>query len=354
MKILALTRYSRKGASSRLRFYQYIDTFARDGLDVTISPLLPDDYLNRLYSGLPTNFINIAFHYVSRLLTLFKSYQYDLLWIEKEIYPGLPSFAERILNFLGVIYVVDYDDAIFHNYDLRSSLYKWFMGNKISNVMRYSKCVICGNDYIAEYAKNAGSRQVELIPTVVDTNKYNSIIPAEDKNLIIGWIGTPSTVKYLDIVVPSLKRLSEEFPLTLCVIGANFSAGGLNVDCKQWLEDLEVPYIKTFDIGIMPLIDMPWERGKCGYKLIQYMACGIPVVASPVGVNKELVQPGVNGYLCTDDESWYQAFKHLALNSNIRNSLGLSGRNIVTAYYSLHSASRRLTSLFNSLSKSNN
>lgn len=346
LKVLALTRYGRAGASSRIRFLQYLPHLEQHGVFVDVAPLLRDAYLTRLYAGAGRAMTEIAIDYLRRISQLFKVKQYDLLWIEKELFPDLPPWVETWLNRFGIRYVVDYDDAIFHNYDLSRNPLRRCLAKKIDSVMRSASVVVCGNHYLAERAQRAGSKAVEILPTVVDLDRY-SVRPTGASSLVtIGWIGSPATVKYLSLVAPSLKLLAEKFPLKLCVVGANPEMEGVEVVSRQWSELSEVGDIQSFDIGIMPLEDSPWERGKCGYKLIQYMACGIPVVGSPIGVNQEIVRHGQNGYLASTPDEWVGALSDLIADSVRRAHMGTVGRGLVEQEYCVQVVAPKLADIF--------
>lgn len=325
-----------------MRFAQYVPNLRESGIEVELAPLLRDDYLVRLYAGRPVAWGQILRDYAGRLFRLVKARSFDLLWIEKELFPELPAWFEKLLRMSGVRYVVDYDDAIFHNYDLSSSPLRKMLSQKIDVVMRCASLVVCGNEYLAERARRAGAARVEILPTVVDLERYPLAGKHEARELVVGWVGSASTAKYLDIVVPSLVQLASERPVRLRVIGARYEAPGLTVECRAWSEADEADQIREFDIGIMPLVDSPWERGKCGYKLIQYMACGIPVIASPVGVNRTIVEDGVNGFLAASPEEWGDALRTLGGDAARRSAMGARGRQAVEQRYSLQVAAPRL------------
>ena len=345
LRVLALTRYGRKGASSRMRFEQFVPAFAALGVDVVIAPLLRDEYLERLYSARPKAFRQIFGDYLRRLSWLLAARGFDLLWIEKELFPDLPGWFERWLELLGIRYVVDYDDAIFHNYDLSANPWRRVLGRKIDGVMRSSALVICGNAYLAERARAAEACRVEIIPTVIDLDRYSVKRKPSSEPLVIGWVGSAATVKYLDIALPALQLLAKEYLVQLRVIGAVFAAPGLDVDCRPWSEQDEVQQIQGFDIGIMPLVDSSWERGKCGYKLIQYMACGLPVVASSVGVNEEIVEHDASGYLASGTSAWVHALRNLANASDQRHQFGMRGRRLVEERYCLQVVAPQIVGL---------
>jgi glycosyltransferase involved in cell wall biosynthesis len=325
---------------------QYLPSLKNMGVEVTSYPLLREDYIRRLYSGRPTFWLDVAVDYFRQVIRLFQAGSFDCLWIEKEIFPNLPAWAEQMLQRMHIPYVVDYDDATFHNYDLSASPLKRLLARKIDKVMAGADVVVCGNEYLASRARDAGASRIEVMPTVIDLQRYIVADKPLQNRIVVGWIGAPSTVKYLDLVAPVLAELSIEFPLQLQVVGAFFSWHGLDVVTIPWSEDTEVASIQQFDIGIMPLRDTPWERGKCGYKLIQYMACGLPVVGSAVGVNKALIQPGVNGYLASTGGEWDAALRGLIQNGDLRRKMGAVGRVHVEQKYCLQVTAHKVAELF--------
>ena len=223
MNVLLLSKYPRMGASSRLRILQFIPDLEANGFDVTVSSLFDEDYLYNVYRKNSRSVLAIFRLYFRRLLALLGSHKYDLIWIEKEIYPYLPAFAERWLNLSRRPYVVDYDDAIFHNYDLSGQpLIRHFLGRKIDTVMRRAGCVVAGNAYLAERARAAGAPHVELIPTVVDHERYAMRQGVgEQRPVIIGWIGSPSTQKYVVGIRDALAKACQGHDARLMLVGAS-------------------------------------------------------------------------------------------------------------------------------------
>jgi glycosyltransferase involved in cell wall biosynthesis len=326
--------------------YQYVPALHSLGIDLVISPLLRDGYLNRFYAGQATDWGELIADYLVRIAGLFRAGKFDLLWIEKELFPNFPAWFEQALAAMGVRYVIDIDDAVFHNYDQSTNRYQKLLAHKLDKVMAGSTLVLCGNGYLAHRARSAGAARVELLPTVIDLQRYAAVPAPERRQVVIGWCGSPSTVRYLEIAAPALQELSREFCLQLRVIGAKFAWDGIDVDCRPWSEDFEVREIQDFDLGIMPLQDTPWERGKCGYKLIQYMACGKPVVASSVGANEQIVIHGVNGYLASTPECWSAALRELIANPAKRAAAGVQGRALVEKQYCLQVAAPRVAEMF--------
>ncbi len=336
IRLIVLSKYDTLGASSRLRFYQYLQFFKANGIVVTIRPLFSNTYLNNLYTG-KNIFIQVFFGYLKRLFTLFSLSNYHIVVLEKELFPYLPYFFEKLIFLSNKGYIVDYDDAIFHNYDLHPNPFiRSLLGKKIDLVMKGSSFVLAGNEYLASRAVNAGSFNVKILPTVVDTNKYSFKEKILNDIPIIGWIGSPKTSHYLKILIPVFNKIVAHYPCRFIAIGANeIDFENTIVETVKWTETTEVSLIQNFDIGIMPLHDTPWENGKCGYKLIQCMACGIPVVASNVGVNSSIISHNYDGYLVNSQEEWVSYLTDLILDPAKRFNMGQNGRDKIVDKFSL-------------------
>ena len=250
--------------------------------------------------------------------------------------------------------MVDYDDATFHRYDLNPywplrALFK----NKIKSVIRHAELVVAGNNYLANYALSAGAKRVEFIPTVIDLDRYSLKNHLKPEKFTVAWIGTPKTVKYLDLIKEAMNQFQKLRNISFSFVGSGpINLNELSANIIPWSEDTEVSSIQDFDVGIMPLPDSPWERGKCGYKLIQYMACGKPVVASPVGVNTEIVEHGINGFLAESTAEWLEALTILRDNPDLRKKMGSAGRKIVEKKYCIQFTAPKLVSLLKAVRKS--
>lgn len=348
MKVLFLTRYGRLGASSRLRTYQFLPFLEQYGIASTVQVLFSDALLAAKYATGHYGVVGSVAAYGARVAQLLLRDRYDLVWIEKEALPWLPTWLERAL-LRGMPYVLDFDDAVFHNYDLhRSALVRRTLGQRLDRLMAHAALVTCGNDYLAQRAQRAGAARVEIVPTVIDLEHYQLFAHTGAAPLVprIVWIGSPSTAKYLRALAAPLAALAERHTFQLRVIGANVVIPGVDVECLAWTEATEVAAIAACEVGIMPLDDSPWERGKCGYKLIQYMACGLPVVASPVGVNRDIVSTGVNGYLAGSEAEWVDALAGLLDDVQLRQQMGRAGRKIVEQKYSVQVTAPRLARLY--------
>jgi glycosyltransferase involved in cell wall biosynthesis len=350
MRLLALTRYGSLGSSSRVRFYQYIPSLKSNGIDVQIAPFLSDDYVRRLYNGRRQSFSSLVLAYMGRVAGLMKSNLFDLLWIEKELFPWLPAGMENLFVDRHIPSVLDYDDAVFHRYDMHTNpLIRALLGRKIDAVMRQAATVVVGNEYLAKHARQAGAKKIETLPSVVDINRY-AIREKSGDTFRVGWIGSPVTAPYLELIRDALQEVTRRSGVSLVLVGSGSQdpLPGVDKEVLTWSEDSEVESINTFDVGIMPLPDGPFENGKCGYKLIQYMACGLPVIASPVGVNTCIVEQGITGFLASNNEQWLQALVLLSQNTTMRSDFGKAGRKKVEQEYNLQVTVPRLLDILTS------
>jgi Glycosyltransferase len=351
MRILLLSRYGRLGASSRIRSYQFLPLLAERGIEVTVAPLLADNYLQRLYTtGKRRGVTETLRAYLRRSKEIARTRRFDLLWVEGEIFPWFPFWLEHSLTQGIPPYVVGYDDAIFYRYNLHSNpIVRRIYAGKIEQVMRGARLVIAGNDYLADYAQVSGAQNVAYLPSVVDTDRYQPSLKKNNSVFTIGWIGTPVTAPFVNGIAAALIAACDGGSAKTVLVGAGEAASkSLSAEVRPWREDSEIPDIQSFDVGIMPLPDEPFERGKCGYKLIQYMACGLPVIASPVGVNSRIVEHGVNGFLATTHQEWVKAIRALKENPELRTRMGAAGRKKVEREYSLTLAAAKLSSLLRS------
>jgi glycosyltransferase involved in cell wall biosynthesis len=353
-----LTKYGSLGASSRLRFLQYVPWLQRAGMQVAVYPLLSDELVLRRYQIGRYGLWALLQAYVFRCCTLLRRGQFDVIWIEKEALQWFPLWLERAL-LRGKPYVLDYDDAVFHHYDQhRNHWVRRLYGRRLDGLMARAALVVGGNRYLVERARAAGGRRVELIPTVIDLSRYGESAgtPSTQCAMVVPprivWIGSPSTVRYLQMLRESLQTLAKRQLFILRVIGGGVvDIPGVLVECLPWSENTEVENISDCAVGIMPLLDTSWERGKCGYKLIQYMACGLPVVASSVGVNTEIVRQGENGFLADTPIEWCETLEKLLKEERLRHSMGAAGRQLVESTYCLQKTGPKMLELFMSFGK---
>ena len=353
LRIAAFTKYDREAASTRQRILQYLPAMERAGIEVDWHPLLDADYVRSLATGHTVSKFRIGLAYIRRLGQLLRRPRGDVLWIYAELFPYLPGWAERLAFLSGRPVVYDFDDAFFIPYeDHRRPLVRRLLAGKLDSLMAGAAACCCGNQYLRDHAAARNNRAM-ILPTVVDTDLY---VPAASRNptgpLVVGWIGSPTTWHNVRPLLQLLRSLCETYGVRVRVIGAGIAAEQdrfVGLDLIDWTEAGEVLDVQAMDIGIMPLLDLPFQRGKSGYKLIQYMASGVPVVASPVGVNRQIVVPGENGFLATGETEWREALTQLIADGELRARLGSAGRAAAVANYSLASQAPRLIDLFRSM-----
>ncbi len=345
MRVTAFTKYDREAASTRQRVLQYLPHLARAGIQVEVHPLLDDAYVRSLASGRAASRPAIAAAYLRRLAQLIKPQRSDVLWVYAELLPWLPAAFERLVFRSGKPMVYDFDDAFFHAYDDHpSALVRRALGGKLKTLIRGAGQVCAGNEYLRAYAEREGARAI-VLPTVVDIDQYVPVQRTGGRPLTIGWIGSPSTWDYVRPLLPLLAQISRERGVQIAAIGPGAAAEVDRFDgltFTPWSEATEISSVQAMDIGIMPLPDEPWSRGKSGYKLVQYMACGLPVVASPVGVNSEIVENGISGFLASDLGEWRVALSRLMDDAALRVVMGQAGRARAVEAYSLQTHAPRL------------
>jgi glycosyltransferase involved in cell wall biosynthesis len=344
--VLLLSRYERKGPSSRVRHYHYIPALERAGFRVTTAPLLNNEYLDRFYRGERRSPQALIKAYWRRLQQLFTARRYALIWIEKEALPWLPAAFERVL-FGKQPVVIDFDDP----WNLRYTTHwnpavRLMLGHKLETVVAHAKVVTAGSAALAEWAKSSNKSRVIEMPPAVDIERYPAF-PPPDGPFTIGWIGTPRNDEYLRLIAEPLRYLKTTYGARLRMIGASerFSLPDVSIDHVCWREETEGLELARCHVGIMPLSDGPWERGKCGYKLIQYMAAARPAVASPLGASTSIIVPGKTGFLASSTEEWIAALSGLASDRERARTMGLAARQRAEAMYSLQLSAAKMVEI---------
>jgi glycosyltransferase involved in cell wall biosynthesis len=379
LRVLFVTQYGSLAASSRTRVFQYLPYLRQQGIEVEVLTILPDDAIAGSLADVRRQPLRKIRYYLWALWRTWstglsvwsRGRRGDVLFIQKVIFPAP---IRRLLRCLCAPIVYDFDDAIFTT-EVRSGY--WLSRLKearnasgVPAMLALAKLAIVENDYTGDFARR--HCDVLTITGPIDTAPYDgltdsdptvsdaagagtdgsgsdesgqapaALIDAKQRPLVLGWIGSPSTVTYLDLIAPVLCRLARHYPLRLCVIGADFDLDGVEVECRPWSLDREAADLRACDIGLMPVPDDPWTRGKGGYKLLQYMACGLPVVAHPVGINVQIVTQGDTGFLAADEARWEQCLTQLMNDPALRRRMGNRGRVRIAADYSLESQQPRL------------
>ncbi|MCD6579021.1 glycosyltransferase family 4 protein [bacterium] len=338
MKVLFLTS-GRLIPSSRFRVQQYIPYLK----DKKITPILKNGVPNSYYR-LPipikgTSIIVFPFKFINRLINILFNINADIVFLQKDLIPYFPPVLEWIIFKLYKRVIYDFDDSIYLRFE-----------KKIKFIVKNSSTVIVGNNYLRKWALQY-NKNVIVIPTSVDTNRYTFHFKENiKKDPIIGWTGTSSNFKYLKILVNPLEMIKNDFKLK--IISDNPKKAKLlfskknNVESIKWSKESEIKDLSSINIGIMPLIDNEWAKGKCGFKLIQYMALGIPCVASPVGENKNIIEDGINGFLAADNNEWVEKLQILLTNLEIYKKIAFNARRTIKKRYSIQGNIYKLTKCF--------
>ncbi|MEM1024812.1 MAG: glycosyltransferase family 4 protein [Myxococcota bacterium] len=341
MRVLALTKYDRKAASTRQRFELYQPGLAEMGIDMRLAPLLSDAYLEERFRTGQQPLFEILRGYARRLWDLTRAQRFDLLFVHSELFPFFPAFGETLMRRVGIPMVVDIDDAIFHQYESQSHpLGRFLLGDKMKQVFQAATAVTAGSRYLQEYAGQFVERAA-LIPTVVDTTRLRPRAGSKSGAVVVGWMGSPSTAASLSLVDSALTELASSHQIRFVAVGSGPLSLSTPAEVRSWHEAREEEDLRSFDIGIMPLQDTAWNRGKCAFKLIQYMAVGVPTVCSPVGANVDVVTPET-GLSASTSEEWRRALGTLAGSPELRSRMGSAGRRRVVSHFSLSSQLSRL------------
>jgi glycosyltransferase involved in cell wall biosynthesis len=335
INILGLALYGPMAASHRVRLGQYRKGLLAEGIDLQVQSLLGNDYLQSRFQGGRRPFLPVLNAGLERVRLLLNKRRFDAAIVHCELFPLAPGWLERAA--LRIPYIYDFDDAFYLRYRGGNlGALRILLGGKFDNVMRGAAAITAGNATLAAYAHTLNAN-VSVLPSVVDTAHFFPGTQNDNPVFTVGWIGSPSTAPYLQSLVAPLQTLGRERPLRLVVIGGK-APHIENVEVLEipWSEDSEVDLINSFDVGVMPLPNDEWARGKCAFKLVQYMACGVPVVASRVGANIDLVTAEC-GFLADTDAQWVDALRQLREQPLTRRSMGAASRKRVEDAYSLES-----------------
>ncbi|MFA6078131.1 MAG: glycosyltransferase family 4 protein [Candidatus Omnitrophota bacterium] len=341
MKVLFLVPYPTEGASNRIRVEQFLPFLEENGVKYRVRPFINKRFYDILY--LPYHYVQKAFWFaictINRILDLARAVGYDVIFIHREAFPFGGAIIESILHRMGKPIVFDFDDAIFLPNTSSANIYidRFKSPGKVARIIGMSKCVIAGNNYLKQFALKF-NKNVIVIPSSIDTGKYKRRLRSTaDGEVVIGWMGSGTTKDFLHSLEPVFAKLSgmhKNITFKLVGAGSKEKRQG-NVIYKKWKMEEELADLNSFDIGIMPLPDTEWAKGKCGFKAILYMACGLPVVVSPVGANLDIVDDGVNGFFASNEAEWVNAVSKLAGDEGLRRAMGGKGREKVMQKYSL-------------------
>lgn len=357
-KILFIVPYPYQQApSQRFRFEQYKSYFEQHGFIVEYAPFYSEKAWEILYQNkhFSQKIIYILLAFLKRFFLLFQLRQYRYLFIHREVAPlGPPVFEYIISKVLRRKFIYDFDDAIWlPNYSKANARFEKLKAySKVNKIMRWANQISAGNNYLANYAQQY-NRNVQVIPTTIDTvNYHNQTCKHEKKPIVIGWTGSHSTMRYLNFIIPILQRLEEKYVFIFQIISDKAPSFELkSLKFINWNKATEIDDLAQIQIGIMPLSADKWANGKCGFKGLQYMALEIPTIMSPVGVNTEIINDGVNGFLANSTEEWLDKISQLIESEGLRKKMGVAGRKTIVEKYSVLANRDKYLELFNRLAE---
>jgi glycosyltransferase involved in cell wall biosynthesis len=343
-RLLFITPNPIESASERYRIYQFLPYLERAGFACTVRAFATDTLFRAIQSErLVPKLVLTPFCYIRRAIDVASMRRYDAVIVHRGVFPFPWPAMERMINRRQAPVIFDFDDAIHIGHrDTPTTKYHWLYqlkyGPRVNEMLSRCQHIIAGNRTLAEHALKFNS-EVSVIPTVVDLDKYTYSPPRLSNDVLtIGWVGSRSTSPYLLEIESVLRRLSETHPGKLRFRLYGHPSRDLtlpNFESLPFSLASEVEDLRTIDIGVMPVPDNDWTRGKCAFKAIQYMALGIPTVSSPVGIATDLIQHNVNGYLARTPGEWFEALNHLVIDARLRRRFAEEGRKTVEARYSL-------------------
>ncbi len=345
MRVAVFTRTTEIGPSTRPRFAQYRARFAREGVEIDLRPLFGRAWFRILRVrpravGTLLKFGYVPLRFAARLWQRLSIGRPDRVIVEHQLFPYLPAAIELPL-LRGRRFVLEFDDAIWLTRGHRA---------KLERLAAAADRVIAGNARLAAFASRArgGDARVDVIETAVDVARFvprppRTQPPSPARPFVIAWIGLPANFPALESIAAPLARLAKRIPIVVRVISAGRPRlQDVPLECVEWSGEGEAAELSRCDAGVMPLVDDEWSRGKCGYKLLQYFAAGIPAVASPVGINAEIVSDGANGRLATSADEWHDRLLELALDPALAARLGAAGRRTAESRFDVEAIAPRI------------
>lgn len=323
----------------RYRIEQWEPILNKLGAEITYAPFDSPELNHSLHQpGNQLRKVSLLAESIARRVRLVKSLEkFDIVYVFREAALFGPAVFERAIKHSRLPFIFDFDDAIFENYKSPSNGYLSYLkfAAKTKKICRMASHVMVGNPYLASYARQFNER-VTIVPSTIDTEEYSFIEKTSKPEIpVIGWTGSFSTVQHLDTLRNALQRLARQARFRLRVIGpARFDLDDVDVEVIPWKAETEVEDLRPIDVGIMPLPDDEWTRGKCGMKALQLMALGTPAVCSPVGVNTEIIEDGVNGFLANSEDEYVDKLNRLLISADLRRQLGRAARQTVEMSYS--------------------
>ena len=340
MRVLFLTQYPKQAPSPRYRVYQLVSWLEQNGVECDVRPLVgeADYFKSRKKGNAVWKAWLLAKAYLKRMKLAKRANEYDLVYVLKGAFMYGPPRIERRIRKSGVPMIFDFDDAIYiHKTSTHNELADRFKStDRIPETVKMVDRVVVPNDYLADYSRQLNDN-VTVVAEAEDTERFTMrSLHQPTSNIVIGWIGSPSTAKYLKLITPALQEICRRHSgVTIRTVGGHYEADGVRVENLPWTFEREVQNFHELDIGIMPLPLEEWSKGKSGCKLRQYMASGVPGVGTRIGYNCELVEEGKTGFLVESQEEWIEALDQLIRDHELRNRIAVAARESVVARFSI-------------------
>ena len=360
MKVLALASYPKEAACTRYRVEQFVQPLAERGITMTVRPFMDSNLFDSLYQqrSWPRTAAGLVKSGLLRLRDVLASTNADVIFVQREAMlfgpPVIEWFANRVLR---QPMVLDLDDATYvpytsPTYGRFTKAFKFF--GKTDYLIRWSRAVVCGNETIAEYVSSKGGR-TEIIPTVVDLEKFSPREPRNESVPVLGWVGSHSTFPFLESILPALSELAKSNSFKLKIVGsgrAEVSVPGVEVENLEWKLEREVEDFQSIDIGLYPLnVNHNWATGKSGFKAIQWMAVGVPYVVTPIGAAGEIGEVNVTNYFANTHDEWIAKLKVLLADAEKRRAMGAAGRQHALEHYGVSAQADKLAKVLSSAVK---
>jgi len=350
MRVLALASYPTEAACTRYRAEQFVEPLANRGITMTVRPFMDSNLFDSLYKqhSWPRTAAGLMKSTLLRVGDVVAASGADVVFVQREAMLFGPPAIEWLTNrMLRRPMVLDLDDATYvpytsPTYGRFTKALKFF--GKTDYLIRWSRTVVCGNQTIAEYVSSKGGH-AEIIPTVVDLEKFCPGQPRQGAVPVLGWVGSHSTFPFLESILPALSELAESHSFKLKIVGsgrANVSVPGVEVENLEWDLEREVDDFRSIDIGLYPLANNNWTMGKSGFKAIQWMAVGIPYVATPLGAAGQIGEPDVTNYFADTRDEWIAKLKLLLADADKRRAMGQAGRKYALAHFDLNTQADKL------------
>lgn len=326
--------------SQRYRIEQWQPYLQQQGISLDLSPFATEALMRVLYrrGHLAAKAAGLASAFARRSLQLMQLGQYDAVFIHRAMCLAGPAILERVISLSRKPVIFDFDDAIYLlNTTLANEEFGWLKcPRKTAAICRMSSHVVVGNSYLEGYARRYNP-QVTIIPSSVDTERYRPGRKQQSNDrVVVGWMGSSTSQTHLEGFAPIMRELFGGPGVELRVISDREPVlPGVPFVWRRWSAESEIEELGQFDIGIMPMPDDRWARGKCAMKALLYMSMGVPVICSAVGTNRELIEHGQNGLLASAGSEWFANLKALVGSSSERQRLGAAGRQTVERHFSM-------------------